>query len=222
MIELRVHIWKIFILGVCFLPNTYANENQEITRLDLLHQLKAGGFNIYFRHAETDWSQIDQIEEPGDWTSCKPNRVRQLSGQGRENSIRVGKAIRALALPIGKVFSSPYCRAIETAKLMGIGGVEATNDIINLRVAEYFGGRNAVIKTARRLLATEPADGTNLILVGHGNVALGATEIYPEEAEGLVFRPDGAGGFEYITRLTPEQWERFATLVVQNQLNRHR
>ena len=102
---------------------------------------------------------------------------------------------------------------METAALMEIGIVEASNDIINLRVADYFGGTDAVVETARRLLATKPASGTNSVFVAHGNVAREATPVYPAEAEGVVFRPDGAGGFEYIVRLTPKQWEQLVILV---------
>jgi len=49
--------------------------------------------------------------------------------------------------------ASPYCRAMATAGLLGLGAVQATNEVINLRVAEYFGGRSAVIQTARKLPA---------------------------------------------------------------------
>ena len=178
----------------------------------LLDALRAGGFNIYFRHADTNWSQSDNVRTAGEWTSCDPTRFRQLSEEGRAKARRVGSAIRALGIPIGRVLASPYCRAVETARLMDVGEVEPTTDIINMRVAQYFGGRQAVVATARKRLAEIPEPGFNTLLVAHGNVARESTPVYPSEAEGIVFRPDGQGGFTVAGRLTPDRWEHLAEL----------
>ena len=118
--------------------------------------------------------------------------------------------MRALEIPVGLVLASPYCRTVETAELLGVGQVERTTDVMNMRVAEYFGGREAIVRTARRRLATVPAPGTNTVIVAHGNVARDATPVYPGEAEAVVFKPDEAGGFAVIARLSPAAWERLA------------
>ncbi|MDX1513455.1 MAG: histidine phosphatase family protein [Gammaproteobacteria bacterium] len=181
----------------------------------LVSALRGGGYNIYFRHAETDWSLSDRVEKPGDWTSCDPARIRQLSDEGRESARAVGKAMRALDIPVGKVLSSPYCRCVETAMFMDLGPVETTTDVINMRVAEYFGGRAAIAVTARALLSTPPPEGANRVIVAHGNVAREATPVYPQEAEGVVFRPDGGGGFTFVGRLTPEEWTALAQALAR-------
>ncbi len=176
----------------------------------LVEALRKGGYNIYFRHAETDWSQTDRVDKAGDWTSCDPARIRQLSNEGRANARAVGEAMRKLAIPVGKVLASPYCRTVETATLMDLGPVETTTDVMNMRVASYFGGQPAIQITARKRLATPPAEGTNTVIVAHGNVARVATPVYPGEAEGAVLQPDGAGGFSFVGRLTSSQWAQLA------------
>lgn len=176
----------------------------------LIESLRMGGYNIYFRHAQTDWSQQDHIDQAGDWKSCDPSRVRQLSDAGKDAARAVGEAMSALGVPVASVFASPYCRTVETAKLMGLGAVTPTTDIMNLRAAEFFGGRAAIVKTARRRLATLPSPGSNTVLVAHGNLARAATDVYPEEGEGLVFVADGSGGFRFVGRLTPVQWIELA------------
>jgi phosphohistidine phosphatase SixA len=174
----------------------------------LVQALREGGFNIYFRHAATDWSQSDEISKVGDWLSCDSSRMRQHSADGRQTSINVGDAIRALGFPVGQVMASPYCRTVETAELMQLGAVEATTDVVNLRVADYFGGRGAIVASAQTRLSTKPAAGTNTIIVAHGNVAQAATPVYPGEGEAVIFKPDGAGGFHYIARIAPDDWAR--------------
>jgi hypothetical protein len=94
---------------------------------------------------------------------------------------------------------------------MNIGAVESTTDVVNLRVAEYFGGRSAIIRTARALLASKPASGTNTVIVAHGNVAREATPVYPDEGEAVVFEADSKGGFQLTGTLSAQDWQRLAS-----------
>ena len=171
--------------------------------------LQQGGYNLYFRHEASDWSQYDTVEQDNDWLSCDGGKIRQLSAAGRERARRTGEFIRSLNIPVSEVVASPYCRTMETAVLLGLGAVQATNDVINLRVAEFFGGRQAVIQTARQLLARPPVPGTNRVIVAHGNVAREATPVYPGEGEMVVFRPGGKGLFTFVGRVAPDQWLEF-------------
>jgi nitrogen fixation protein FixH len=102
---------------------------------------------------------------------------------------------------------------METARLIDVGAVEATTDVMNLRAAEYFGGRDAIVATARRLLSTPPPAGGNRVIVAHGNVASAATPAYPAEGEGLVFKPDGDGSFTLVGRIEPGQWAELLAKV---------
>ncbi|MHC4456989.1 MAG: histidine phosphatase family protein, partial [Planctomycetota bacterium] len=114
-------------------------------------------------------------------------------------------------IPIGHVLASEYCRTRETAQLMDLGPVRTTRAIINMLVAEFVGGKNAVINRAGRVLASAPQAGTNTILVAHGNLMLAATGAYGDEASAGVFLPQTDGGFKLVTQLAPEDWERLAS-----------
>ncbi len=74
---------------------------QALSRAELLAALRAGGYVIYFRHADTDHSRQDQ--RTGNLEDCATQRP--LSDKGRANSRAIGEAIRALlstAPPTGK------------------------------------------------------------------------------------------------------------------------
>lgn len=204
-------IFRALIVGLAalvFASGGAAQDAPPLAGKALLEALRDGGHNLYFRHAATDWGQGDQVREAGDWTSCEPERMRQLSDAGRRTSIAVGEAMRALGVPIGVVYASPYCRTVETARLLGLGPVRTTTDVMNLRSANYFGGRAAIVASARARLAMAPQHGTNDVYVAHGNVARAATEVYPGEGECLVFRPDDTRGFVFVGRIPPEEWQR--------------
>ena len=176
----------------------------------LVDALRQGGYNIYFRHAATDWSQDDYVTAEGEWTSCDPKKIRQLSASGRAAARRIGEAIRRLEIPIGRVLSSEYCRTRQTAELMDIGPVMPTRAIMNMRVAEMVGGSKAVIERARQELGRMPIAGTNTVLVAHGNLMRAASGEYTGEAGAGIFKPLGAGKFSLVALLEPNDWQRLA------------
>lgn len=179
----------------------------------LVEALQGGGHTIYFRHSSTDWSQNDQVRQAGDWKTCDGARMRQLSDAGRDLARAIGRAMKALKVPVGRVISSEYCRSAETAKLFGFGDPETTTDIMNLRSDEYVGGHDAAVANARRIFATPPPDGTNTVVVGHGNLMRAAIGEYTGEAGAVVLRPkaDSPTGFETVTVLDPKDWQALAT-----------
>jgi hypothetical protein len=81
---------------------------------------------------------------------------------------------------------------------------------MNMRVADYFGGKSAIAARTHRRLSMLPQAKTNTVLVAHGNVLVTATDLYPQEAEAIVFRPDGNGTSTFVTRILPQEWSRLA------------
>lgn len=173
---------------------------------ELVQTLRAGGYVLYFRHASTDWSQHDQVRGEGSWTSCDPAAMRQLSDAGRDRARRVGAAMRALEIPVGRVFASEYCRCVQTAELLDVGPVTTTRDILNARAAEFVGGPDALRRSARSRLATSPPEGRNTVLVAHGNVFVLAAGSRPPEGGAVVVRPMGGQSFEVLGTITAEDW----------------
>lgn len=185
---------------------------EELSGEALVEALRGGGYTLYFRHAPTDWSGTDQVREAGDWTSCDPAKMRQLSDEGRETARRAGAAIRRLGIPVGRVLSSEYCRSAETARLLELGTVETTRDVMNMRAAELMGGREAVVRRAQAVFRRPPPDGSNTVVVGHGNLMRAATGAYAGEAGCGIYvrKPGSERGFELVAELTPEDWMRLA------------
>lgn len=213
-LALRVGRRRFCLFAVVALTSALSGAHALASETDaerhLVQSLQHGGYNIYFRHAQTDWSQSDRVRAVGDWNSCDPTQIRQLSAQGRETARRIGRAMRRLAIPVGQLLASPYCRCRETAELLGFGTPDITTDVMNMRVARFFGGPSAIVASARIRLATAPAPATNTVIVAHGNVARDATPVYPGEAEAVVFEPLGSGEFRVVARITPARWFELA------------
>lgn len=178
-----------------------AQAAEQASPATLAAMLKRGGYNVYVRHAATDWGQSDRISSLEDTSSCDKSRVRQLSEKGRQAARETGAALKALGIKFGKVYSSPYCRSAETARLMSGKEPEPTEDLMNLRSAQFVGGREAVVERARARLSQAPEAGVNNLLSAHGNLGKAATGEYLGEGELLVVMPRGKGEFDIEGRL---------------------
>ena len=48
---------------------------------------------------------------------------RNLDGEGREQAFRIGEKIKAAGIKFSKIYSSQWCRCLETAKNMNLGEI---------------------------------------------------------------------------------------------------
>jgi phosphohistidine phosphatase SixA len=167
----------------------------------LARAMQGGGLVLVLRHAATDLSKPDQ--NPVVLSDCRTQR--NLNAQGRADSRTIGRGVRRLRLPIGKVFASPFCRTKQTARL-AFGRFTVSRAILNTIVAEHDARWRAQIQAARKLLGTKPASGTVTVLVTHGSVVDDTTGHTLEEGETLVFRPLGASRFRLLGRIHPLEW----------------
>ena len=171
----------------------------------LVERLRQGGFVIYFRHASTDFSQVDS--DLVNLDNCATQR--NLTDAGRAQAAAIGEAMHTLAIPIGDVFSSQFCRTLETAWL-AFGRAAPTRDLTSisgLTIAE----RDRRLEALRMLLATPPPETTNTILVAHQfnlRDAMGVTLI--SEGEAAIYQPDGAGWTSLVTLVQPNEWAELA------------
>jgi broad specificity phosphatase PhoE len=76
----------------------------------LVAALKQGGYVIVFRHGATNRDQADT--DPLNHDNIA--KQRHLSAQGKETAKQVGEVFKKQGIPIGKVYTSKFSRAIET------------------------------------------------------------------------------------------------------------
>jgi phosphohistidine phosphatase SixA len=165
--------------------------------MELVEALKRGGLTLYFRHGATDRSQIDRPDL--DLADCSTQR--NLSDVGRGDARAIGEAMRALGLLIDEVLASPYCRTMDTARLI-TGRATASRAVLGMMTTT--GGTDYSQLDA--ILSTAPHRGTLRVIASHGN-PLHALAGDPELAEGevAVVRSEGKG-WKIVARLPAAQW----------------
>lgn len=126
---------------------------------------------------------------------CSTQRV--LDEAGRAQARRIGEAIRDRGIEVDVVLTSRWCRAEETATLLGIGTVEpepALNSFFQDRSAED--AATAALKARLADLA-----GRKAVLVTHQVNITALTGIFPASGEIVVIALDEAGNVDVRGRI---------------------
>ena len=124
-------------------------------------------------------------------------RQRNLTEAGRAEARAIGAAIKRAAIPVGEVLASPYCRTMETARLIFGRATAATS--VRGGPATADGDRYLDLKT---LFARSVPAGTNLAIASHGNPFHAvAGPPYLAEGEAAIVAAGGANGFTVVARV---------------------
>jgi phosphohistidine phosphatase SixA len=107
---------------------------------------------------------------------------RNLDEGGRAQARALGEAFREHGVRAEKILSSPWCRCLETARLMVLGPVDGTWAVA---ASDKSPERLAAL---RQMLANGRGPGT-LVVVTHALTVQALVGIMPGQAETVVIRP---------------------------------
>src|SRR5882762_1884489 len=166
--------------------------------------LRAGGNVIVVRHGATHPDQADT--DPLNLDNVA--KQRQLNDKGRADAKAVGEIFQSAGIPIGKVYSSRFFRAVETARLIGGKEPETTLDVTEGGQVVSPNENNRRTQAMRRMAGTPPAAGTNTLIVSHKpNIvdAFGKDWFEIREGEASIFKPDDGGKYSLVGRVQIDQ-----------------
>ncbi|MGB9314319.1 MAG: histidine phosphatase family protein [Pseudolabrys sp.] len=175
---------------------------------ELVKSLRAGGLVIVVRHGATFADQADT--DPLNFDNIAAQR--NLNDKGKALATAFGGAFRQIGIPIGKVYTSRFNRAYETAVLAGFTGIEKTADLTEGGLVVSPNENNRRAEAFRKMLSVAPQAGTNTILITHKpNIvdALGKDWFDVKEGEASIFRPEN-GSYKLVARVQMDEWTRIA------------
>jgi phosphohistidine phosphatase SixA len=175
---------------------------------NIVKALRAGGFVMVVRHGATFPDHADT--DPLNFDNIAAQR--NLNDKGKALAKTFGNAIREAGVSVGKVYTSKYNRAYETAVIAGLKDIEKTADITEGGLVVSPNENNRRVDAFHKLLGTAPTPGTNTILITHKpNIvdALGKDWFDVREGEATIFRPEN-GSYKLIARVQMEDWPHMA------------
>lgn len=116
---------------------------------------------------------------------------RNLDAAGRAQARRLGEQLARAGITKARVFSSQWCRCLETARLLDLGSVDPLPALNSFYPTPDE--RDARMAALRAFLAGLPADGPPVVLVTHQFTISEFTGGGVPSGGGSLFRLDGTG-----------------------------
>ena len=149
-----------------------------------LAELAKSGRILMLRHAYAPGAG-----DPPDFRLDDCTKQRNLDARGREQAAALGERLKRAGITRAKIYSSQWCRCVETARLLKLGAVEALPALNSFYERENE--RDAKVAALRRFLATLPVDRPLVILVTHQVTINAFTDAGTPSGGGSVFELNG-------------------------------
>ena len=186
----------IIIAAMMFAAMAHANSSTDggVSNSALWAALKKGDHVLLLRHAET----VPGIGDPPGYQLNDCKTQRGLNDAGRAQARAWGKAFARQNIPVGGVFSSVWCRCIDTAQI-AFGKVD-TWPALN----SHFDSPQSAAMQAEQTRGGIPIrmrKGKNLVLVTHQVNIAALSGRAPAMGEAIVMRFDG-DALQFVGQLT--------------------
>ena len=157
-----IYISIFFILNLFISNHVIADQSaiKELTYKALANKLEEGGKIIFIRHA---LAPGNGDPENIDLNNC--DTQRNLSQEGIDQSIRIGKFFSDFNIPVDKVLSSEWCRCKDTARF-AFNNYETFKGLNSFYQEKFYKYKDEQIKSLKKYISNWNSD-KNLILVTH-------------------------------------------------------
>ena len=145
--------WLLVLVG---LAPTLVNASE----INLATRLQQGGHMLMMRHAHAPG-----FGDPPGFKLDDCSTQRNLDASGRVQAAAIGDWLRRQGVRDALVYSSLWCRNLETARLLNLGPVTPLPALNSFFEREQ--DRIGILVALNAFLARQPADGPLLILVTH-------------------------------------------------------
>ena len=138
----------------------FALADIETNQSDMIERMKTGGHILMIRHALAPGTGDPVNFQIGDCAT-----QRNLDDRGRNQARSIGDWLRAQGIGSARVYSSQWCRCLETAKLLEMGSVTELPALNSFY--ELTQNREPNLNALRKFIAEQPSNGDLIILVTH-------------------------------------------------------
>ena len=193
MKKLGIKATTLLVLVALLSGITPASADTRSTAIwDKLQSSNPQGYVLLMRHALAPGNG-----DPENFTLGDCSTQRNLSEEGRNDAQDIGLWLKRQKVKIARVESSRWCRAKETAELMGIGKVRLNKNLDSLfRESDPLGHRQTA--EIKKLIVNYQKKRGLLVLVGHFVNISAVTEVGLESGEGVGVKADKNGEIKVV------------------------
>ena len=164
---------------------------------DLIRLMQSGNAVLMIRHA-----LAPGIGDPESFELNDCSTQRNLNQSGREQARAIGQWLRSRGIRQAKVYSSQWCRCLETARFMQVGTVTpfpALNSFF-----QRPQDREQNLATLKKFIHQETEPDELIVMVTHQVTISAITGQWADSGQGKLLRPTTAGEIEFFGELSFE------------------
>ena len=180
----------IYILTIVSFPSAHTFADGT-TISDSLH---GNGVILMVRH-----SLAPGFGDPDTFSLRDCTTQRNLNDQGRLQAAAIGDWLRSRGFASARVFSSQWCRCLETAKLLKMGPVTELQALNSFY--EFPENRESHLKALRGFISEQPDSGNLIIMVTHQVTISAMTDLYISSGEGVILKLKHDAPYDVVGRI---------------------
>lgn len=161
---------------------------------ELVDRLNAGGHILMIRHAMAPGNGDPSNFKIGDCST-----QRNLDHYGQAQAQNIGKWLRNKGIESVRVYSSQWCRCLETANLMGLGSVQELTALNSFY--EHIQNREPHLSALNDFISRQPAEGELIIFVTHFVTIAAMTGKSVSSGEGILLQLNKDASYTVVGHL---------------------
>jgi phosphohistidine phosphatase SixA len=175
----------VSVLALTLIPQNASAKSLAIW--DSLQGTNPKGYVLLMRH-----TLAPGVADPANFRVGDCSTQRNLNDQGRQDARDIGQWIKRREVRILRVESSRWCRAKETAKLLGLGPVRLNKNLDSLFQDEDALNDPQTANIRKRIVSHRNSSGL-LIFVGHFVNISAVVGVSVDSGEGVLVRANAQG-----------------------------
>lgn len=188
---MRNSLWSVlFALALTML----AAGSSLAEQAGVAQRLTSGGHILMIRHALAPGTG-----DPADFRIGDCTTQRNLNDKGRDQARAIGNWLRTQNVTSARVYSSQWCRCLETARLLNLGPVMELSALNSF--FERTQDREANLTALRKFIADQPHEGELIIMVTHFVTIAALTGEGVASGGGVLLELGGVKAFSVVGRL---------------------
>ena len=184
----------VFVLAV--LLGSRVDDGQARENETIWEAVSSGNSVVLMRHALAPGTG-----DPENFMVDDCSTQRNLSDAGRQQARQIGDLFRENGVEHARVYSSQWCRCLETARLLGLGKVVEL-PVINSFFRE-FQRREQQTASLRDWLASQDLIEPTILVTHQVNITA-LTDIFPSSGEMIVIRRLDSGELDVLGRIATD------------------
>lgn len=157
----------------------------------LIERMKAGGHILIMRHANAPGHGDPKNFKIGDCST-----QRNLDEKGRKQAHEIAKWLHTNDVSSARVYSSQWCRCLDTAELLELGEVEEMPALNSFY--EMPQNRESSLKALRKFITEQPSDGELIVLVTHFVTITSITNKSVSTGQGVLLKLNEGAPFKVV------------------------